>query len=260
MLKDYPEHKFIAFDSNKKLRILLELSQFIESDKSFLESKHFIKLKKYHAYLEVDQDKFILMANKEFNKIKNSPRQFQIYITLLERLVGYSSKDYQFLMQTGDKQEQINKIPLSLLLDGVRSTHNIGAIIRSAECFGVQKLYIHRPYADFDESIFFKTAMGCEKNIDIIFYDKAFDIVQKLKREGFKITILDTLKDSINYKDMQIAKDNLLILGHEQLGVSMDLIELADQTINIPLGGQKNSLNVSNSCAIVLSEIFQKLI
>lgn len=259
MLKDYAEHKFKEFDASKKIRVLLELAQFIEKEQYQFDSKHFSKLTKYHSYLSDDENQFIKMANKEFIKVNSSQRQFQIYITLLERIVGNSSKEYQFMMNTGDGNKVSNSIPVALLLDGIRSTHNIGAILRSAECFGIEKVFIHRPYEDFDEKLFFKTAMGAQDNLDISYFEDSINIIDSYINKNYKVVVIDTLEKSSSYKNLNVDDPLLIVLGHEQLGVSLEVIKKAHYKIHIPLGGQKNSLNVSNTCAIILSEIYQKL-
>lgn len=257
MLKDYAEHIFLKFDENKQIRVLLELAHFIEKNDHDFSSKHFQKLKKYHQFLKDSDTKFIKMANKEFDKVQNSPRQFQIYITLLERLVGNSSKDYQFLMQEGDSEKVKKTIPVIMVLDGVRSSHNIGAIIRTAECFALEKIYIQSPYIDFDQTDYFKTAMGAQDFINYEFFLDIKSLLKTLKAEGKTIVAIDTFKGAQSYKELMLNENLVIIMGHEQFGVSKDVIELADHRITIPLGGIKNSLNVSISAGIILSEIFQ---
>ena len=260
MLKDYPEHIFKEFKVNKKLRVLLELALFIEKETNDFQTKHFSKLSHYHSFIANEPNKFLKMAHKEFLKIKDSKRQFQIYITLLERLVGNSSKEYQFMMQTGDSRKSSQKIPVRVILDGVRSTHNIGAIIRTAECFAIEKIYIHRPYDDFDESIFFKTAQGAQQFIDCEFYQDVNLILKKQQSDNYQLICVDTLKEAKPYNQMVYDQALTLVFGHEQLGVSKEVIESSDFQINIPLIGNKNSLNVSVSCGIILSHIHHSFI
>ena len=259
MLKDYTKDKFQTFDLTKQLKIMLDLAYFIEDQNSDLSSKHFYKLEKYHKYLSENEDELSIALNKEFKKINFKKKQWQIYITLLERLSGKSRKEYEFLISEGDKDNEGVSNPIIVLVDGVRSLHNIGAILRNCECFGVERVYVKSLGVEFDFDKVAKTSMGTHEDIEMTYIDDTLELVNSYRKKNYKIISLDTANKATNLHSYNEVECNgyLLILGHEQFGIDIDLLESSDTILKIPMYGKKNSLNVAVASGIALNKLVE---
>lgn len=261
MNKDFSKEKLLSFSSEKQLRILYDLSLYIEQNKKSIDSNSFEKLKKYHSFLGKSDNDKIQKLNLEFNKVKKIDYQFQVYLMNLERLLGQSKKDYDFLVRTDDKSNpNLKTFPIICLLDSIRSAHNVGAMFRNAECFGAKKIILCGLTATPKNRQVQKTTMGCDEHIPWEYSKSAKDIVTKLKKQGHTIWAVETSGHSLALNSItQVPNSLVLIFGHEQFGVSNELIELSDQIVSISLYGKKNSLNVSVSQGIALNYITQHI-
>ncbi len=261
MNKDFEHQKLNSFDSNKIIKILLDLATFIETKNYRVDSSHFLKLSKYHFFLKDHKDEYIQKLNKEFRKVKALDYQFQIYIMNLERLMGQSSKEYDFLVDKNDKMVSVKSFDVICILDSIRSAHNIGSMFRNAECFGSKKIFLTGLSPNADHAQVQKTAMGSTELVDFEYRKSALELVKELKNEEYTIIAVETIKNSLALHDLEVDNKRkfAFIFGHEQHGISLELIEYADQSIHLPLYGRKNSLNVSICQAIVLQEVCRKL-
>jgi tRNA G18 (ribose-2'-O)-methylase SpoU len=165
----------------------------------------------------------------------------------------------------GKRRRQCMKT-IYLLLDNIRSVHNVGSIFRTAETLGISKIYCVGttpvPIDRFGRKRkdFAKVALGTENMVawEYIEEPKAVDLIEKLKKEGFQIIALEQAKNSIDYKKIKIKVKGktLVILGNEVDGVSKELLKLADVVAEIPVKGKKESLNVSVAAGIALFRMF----
>jgi len=260
MLKDYSKEKFNSFDDHKCFKIIYNLILFIEKNKSSFDSKHFEKLKKYHLYLEYRDSKFSQMLVKEYHKVGDDLKQFQIYITFLERLIGNSSQEYDFLMKTGDQDVSLDRLPITCVIDGVRSLHNVGAIIRNCECLGLEKVIISKPYSDYDTSQMHKTSMGAHEYIECTYTEDILNSVLEYKSRGYHILSLDTGQDSIEIDSFKVDGPVMIILGHEQFGIDLKILKVTDTIAHIPMRGQKNSLNVAVASGIAFAALSKQFV
>lgn len=149
-----------------------------------------------------------------------------------------------------------------LILDNIRSVHNVGSIFRTAEGAGVSKIYCvgttPTPLDRFGRKRkdFAKVSLGSEDMLKWEYVEHGLNIVKRLKKEGYKIIALEQSSDSVLYKKIKKSDKNVLILGNEVEGVSKDLLKQAHIIAEIPMNGQKESLNVSVSAGIALYGIF----
>ena len=155
---------------------------------------------------------------------------------------------------------------LTLILHNVRSNHNVGSIFRTSECAGVKKIYLcgytPAPSDKFDRENkeISKTALGAEK---IVVWEKIENIkaqITKLKKEGFEIIALEQSEKSLDYK--KFARENkseklVLVLGNEVGGIEAEILALCDQIIEIPMRGEKESLNVSVAAGIAIFRLLE---
>jgi tRNA G18 (ribose-2'-O)-methylase SpoU len=145
-----------------------------------------------------------------------------------------------------------------LLLDNIRSVHNVGSIFRTAETLGINKIYCvgttPTPLDRFGKKRkdFAKVALGAEELVVWEYVEDPIILVKRLKKEGFEIIAIEQNKESVDYKDVRLKDKSLVILGNEVEGVSESLLRLADIIAEIPLRGKKESLNVAVVAGIAL--------
>lgn len=149
----------------------------------------------------------------------------------------------------------MKKQQLVLILDNIRSRENVGSIFRSADAFGVGKIYLCgiTPIPPHDKIS--KSALGADEFVSWEYFKRTIDAVKRLKKDGIKIIALEQSKKSINIGKLNQASRVALIVGNEVSGVSAGVLKLCDQIIEIPMYGKKESLNVSVATGIALYEI-----
>lgn len=147
-----------------------------------------------------------------------------------------------------------DKNNIVLILDNVRSMHNVGSIFRTADGFGIKKIYLCGITAKPPHREIHKTALGAENSMDWEYYENTLGILEKLKSEGFKVIAIEQAIGSIQLNKFVYNGDDPLaiILGNEVEGVSDDVMQIADICIEIPQFGTKHSFNVSVCAGIVL--------
>ncbi len=142
-----------------------------------------------------------------------------------------------------------------LVLPNIRSGHNVGAIFRTADGAGVDKLYITGytpcpPHTQID-----KVSLGAEKWMPWEYSKQAGSLLKKLKKMGYNIVALEQTKSSQNIFDWQPKFPIALVLGNEKTGVPKSLLKYCDESVEIPMSGKKNSLNVSVATGIAMYRI-----
>ena len=163
---------------------------------------------------------------------------------------------------TPDEFRQAEKIPFIVVLDNVRSLHNVGAVFRTADAFRLEAVYLCGMTATPPNAEMHKTALGAELVVDWEYDKETIDAVERLQKKGYKVFAIEQAENSIdlqqfakteieNYENEKIA----IVLGHEVFGVQQEVIDKCDGCIEIPQYGTKHSLNVSVTAGIVMYEI-----
>ena len=154
------------------------------------------------------------------------------------------------------------KLPVSIVLDNVRSLHNVGSAFRSADAFRIEKIYLTGitgipPHREIQ-----KTALGATDSVPWEYSEQPSTIIKRLKDEGYEIVIVEQTSESIQLQAFYPLgqKKYCLVFGNEVNGVSESVIALGDIALEIPQEGTKHSLNISVCMGIVVWEIFKKLI
>lgn len=156
------------------------------------------------------------------------------------------------------------KIEARLLLDNIRSVHNVGSIFRTAETLGVKKIYCIGttpvPVDRFGSKRkdFAKVSLGSE---DLVAWEHVVDgnlVVKNCRQAGFQILALEQSTKSVDYKSVKTKGNILVILGSEVDGVNPDLLRITDIVAEIPMAGKKESLNVSVAAGVFLFRILDK--
>ena len=151
------------------------------------------------------------------------------------------------------------KIPLVVVLDNIRSQHNVGAIFRTSDAFLVEKIYLCGITATPPNREIHKAALGATESVDWEYFEKTVDVVNLLKTQGFSVFALEQTQNSISFLKLpKLPTPIALILGNEVDGISDDVMPLVDGALEIPQFGTKHSLNVSVSAGIAIWEIFKK--
>lgn len=174
-------------------------------------------------------------------------------------VVAYLS-DYDYYVELGEFLEKVAKDEKSILLilDGVQDPRNFGAIIRSAEIFGVKGIIIpERNSVKINETVI-KTSTGAIEHVDIIKVTNISDVIQKLKKLGYWVYGAEGSGEKFYHEENYPSK-TVLVLGSEGEGIRKKVKENCDILIKIPMYGKINSLNVSVAGGILLSEIAKKL-
>lgn len=156
--------------------------------------------------------------------------------------------------------KEAKKTPLILVLDDIRSLHNIGSVFRTADAFLIEKIYLCGITAVPPNKEIHKTALGATETVAWEYRKDVLDAITLLKKDGVKVWAVEQVEDSVLLQDFMPEQKQkyALIFGNEVKGVSQDAIKMCDGTIEIPQLGTKHSLNISVSAGIVVWDIFQK--
>lgn len=160
-----------------------------------------------------------------------------------------------------DEFKDAEKIPVSIVLDNVRSLHNVGSSFRTADAFRIEKIFLTGITGTPPHREIQKTALGATESVTWEYFEKPADAVSKLKAEGYKIIVIEQTSSSIPlHQFVPVSTEKYcLIFGNEVDGVSEEVIEYGDVAVEIPQTGTKHSLNISVCLGIVVWEIFRKL-
>lgn len=155
----------------------------------------------------------------------------------------------------------IDKTPLVVVLDNIRSLNNVGSVFRSSDAFKLEKIYLCGVTATPPNAEIHKTALGAEDSMEWEYEEDTKAVVAKLKQEGYKIFAVEQVQNSIMLDMVELDKTNkyVLILGNEVKGVQQEVVDMCDFAVEIPQFGTKHSLNVSVAAGIVIWEFFKKL-
>lgn len=162
---------------------------------------------------------------------------------------------------TVDQFKESNKIPVTIVLDNIRSQHNIGSIFRTADAFRIQSIHLCGITATPPNREIQKTALGATESVEWEYHQSTIELVKELKQEGYHVIAIEQADESINVNDFKpdTYKKIALIFGNEVHGVDDAVMEICDGCIEIPQHGTKHSLNVSVAAGIVIWEIFTKI-
>ena len=157
---------------------------------------------------------------------------------------------------TLDTLEVVNKLPVVVVLNSIRSSYNVGSIFRTSDGAMIEKLILcgYTPHPPKKEVL--KTALGSQDSVDWEFVENPLTVIKEYKSKGYTICALEQTDNNISYSEL--AKSNLplcLIVGNEISGVNQELIDLCYLSIEIPQFGIKQSLNVAVAYGIAIFEL-----
>ena len=157
--------------------------------------------------------------------------------------------------------KKADKLPLVVVLDNIRSLHNIGSVFRTSDAFRVECIYLCGITATPPHPEMHKTALGAEFTVDWKYVNNAVEAVDNLRQEGYVVFSVEQAENSIMLEDMRLeqGKRYAVVLGNEVKGVQQEVIDHSDGCIEIPQYGTKHSLNVSVTAGIVIWDLFKQL-
>lgn len=157
--------------------------------------------------------------------------------------------------------KQQEKIPLIVILDNVRSLHNVGSVFRTADAFLVKSVYLCGITSTPPHAEIHKTALGAEHSVEWKYFEDALQAVEELKAEGFTVLAIEQAEGSTMLDDFTLdnEKKYAIVLGNEVKGVQQTIVSACNDCIEIPQFGTKHSLNVSVTAGIIIWEFAKKL-
>jgi 23S rRNA (guanosine2251-2'-O)-methyltransferase len=156
--------------------------------------------------------------------------------------------------------KEVNKLPVCIVLDNVRSLHNVGSAFRTADAFRVEKIFLTGITGTPPHREIQKTALGATESVAWQYVEHTIDLVTSLKAEGYTIISIEQTTGSIPLQTFEPKPNQkyALIYGNEVDGVMDAVVEASDIAIEIPQEGTKHSLNVSVCLGVVVWEVFRK--
>ena len=165
---------------------------------------------------------------------------------------------------TVEEFRKSEKLPLTVVLDNVRSLNNIGSVFRTSDAFRVEHIALCGITATPPHREIHKTALGAEDSVAWSYHEDTAECLRALKGQGYKVFAVEQVDDSVKLgirnEDLGIEGQPVaIVLGNEIEGVQESLLPLCDGCLEIPQYGTKHSLNVSCAAAIVIWELFKQL-
>ena len=157
--------------------------------------------------------------------------------------------------------KQSEKLPLVVVLDNVRSLHNVGSVFRTADAFRLERVVLCGITACPPSAKIHKTALGAEDSVDWTYYNDATEAVAALKAEGYTVFAVEQVEGSVLLPNLTLdpTKRYAVVMGNEVKGVQQTVVDAADYALEIPQYGTKHSLNVSVTAGIVMWKFLELL-
>ena len=161
-----------------------------------------------------------------------------------------------------DEFHEAKKLPLTVVLDDVRSLYNVGSVFRSSDAFRVEAVYLCGITATPPHPEIHKTALGGEDSVAWRYFNTATEAVQSLHDEGVTVYSIEQVEGSTKLQNLQLDTDKryAVVLGNEVKGVHQEVVDMSDGCLEIPQFGTKHSLNVSVTAGMVTWEVAKQFI
>jgi len=154
--------------------------------------------------------------------------------------------------------EHIKQIPVSILLDNVRSMYNVGSFFRTGDAAGIEKLYLGGITAFPPKKQLTKTALGAEEFLPWEHAWDALPMIETLRARNYEIAAIETSLHAVDLFDWRPAFPVCLVFGHEVDGIRPEVLERCDTHVRIPMLGLKHSLNVATAGGVAIYELLRK--
>lgn len=218
-------------------------------EKVILEQSSNPKIADILALCNAKKIRYEIADKKTINKISKSEHNQGV-------IAFVSSYEYCFVEDILCECERKGKQPFLVMLDGIEDPHNVGAIIRTAECMGVDGVILAKNRAcEINETVF-KTSAGAIAHVKVAQVTNLSQTIDKLKDKNIWCYALEAGNGMID--EVDLTGGVLLVVGSEGFGVSRLVAKNCDGTISIPMYGQINSLNASNAAAVAMYEVVRQ--
>jgi len=261
-VKEFTEENFIKLSPDRQIKVSLDLVYKIEEfwlDDSKQES-YLQKLKTHLLWLSKNPNHLSIKPMALFRSLETEPslRKILNVAMAFERSLALSLKDESILVKSSDSAEaKASTQPIFIVLDNLRSAHNVGSIFRSAEGLGVEHIFLVGYTATPKDKSVKKTAMGSDEFVSWSHTEKIDDVIKELKEKNIKLAALETAETALDLDKSKTSPGLALFLGNERFGLDSKVLKDMDYILEIKMRGRKNSLNVSNACAIAVYEILR---
>ena len=160
-----------------------------------------------------------------------------------------------------EEYRQVAKLPVTLVLDNVRSEMNVGSVFRTADAFLIERIMLCGITPRPPKPEIHKTALGAEESVDWQYYATTVEAIEQLKGEGYMICSIEQVHDSVSLDQFALDPGTrvAIVMGNEVKGVGQEVVDMSDQCVEIPQHGTKHSLNISCCAAIVMWHIYRLL-
>jgi tRNA G18 (ribose-2'-O)-methylase SpoU len=160
-----------------------------------------------------------------------------------------------------EEYREVEKWPVAVVLDNVRSQHNIGAVFRACDAFRAEKIYLCGITATPPHREIHKTALGAEESVAWEYAGETVDVIRRLKERGYVVVAVEQAEGSRSLEDYvpRPGARHAFVFGNEARGVDQEVVDLCDYCVEIPQFGTKHSLNVSVAAGIVLWQALRPL-
>lgn len=162
-----------------------------------------------------------------------------------------------------DQFRKSSKLPLTIILDDVRSLYNVGSVFRTSDAFRIERIILCGITATPDNSLveIHKTALGAEESVEWIYSNDCVSVVKELNDKGYVTIAVEQVEGSQKLNDFKVESgcSYALVLGNEVKGVNQEVVDNCRLSLEIPQYGTKHSLNVSVTAGLVIWEFFKQL-
>ncbi|NLO22766.1 MAG: RNA methyltransferase [Fibrobacter sp.] len=243
----YTKQKFLAMSEAKQAKkfsdllrvIILQLGNDVAKCK-----------KEYEFYAEWAQ-----LPKEQLLSNKNQAQLIDLYKSFRSTAGLAFERDVYLEQEPGDREEALVKaLPYSVLIHNLRSAFNVGSIIRSIDCFGLESVNLSGYTPSMDHVSLKSAARGAEKWIPSQRWDSPISCIEYYKENNYEIIALET-GDYPSVSDVSFPPKALILVGNEELGISQELMDLATLKVSIPMQGKKASMNVAGAFAITAFSI-----
>ena len=168
------------------------------------------------------------------------------------------TREPHFLGTPSDELPDIERQPVHVVLDNIRSAFNVGSIFRTSDAGAVSQIWLSGMTAFPPNDRLSKTALGAEDYVPWTYRRKALSAVEELRAADVLVVAVELTDDAVDYREFQWQQPVALVFGHEVDGVRSEVLENCDAAVRIPMRGYKNTINVATAFGIVLFEVLRQ--
>jgi tRNA G18 (ribose-2'-O)-methylase SpoU len=198
------------------------------------------------------------LTDGKTNQALPGKRLWLIFVHYLADMKKLSMDELNRL--SAEEFRKSEKLPVTVVLDNVRSLNNIGSVFRTSDAFRIECIHLCGITATPPHREIQKTALGATESVSWKYFSETGESVKELKAEGYQVYVVEQTDESTMLDEIDFSKPHktAIIFGNEVKGVQQSIVDLADVCIEIPQMGTKHSLNVSVSAGIVLWSVFRE--